>query len=104
MYKDIISYQLADDIDEQHLLNVAGEIIKSWMSKQPGFIRWEINKDANTSDDEVTYTDIVYWETQEDAKNSEKDMMNIPNGGDWFACYKEGSISSKNIQQVSLFN
>ncbi len=99
MFKDIISYQLADGIDEKHLLNVASGIIESWMSKQAGFIRWEIHKSATDN----TYTDIVYWESQEDAKNSEKDMVNIPNAGDWFACYKEGSISSQNLHQVGSF-
>ena len=72
MYKDIISYELADGIKQQHLLHVAGEIIKSWMSEKA-------------------------------AKDSEKEMMNIPNAGDWFACYKEGSINSQNLQQVGSF-
>ena len=99
MYKDIISYQLADGIDEEHLLNVASSIIESWMNKQAGFIKWEIHKNANDN----SYTDIVYWESQADAKNSEKDMMSIPNAGDWFACYKEGSINSQNLHQVGSF-
>jgi len=99
MYKDIISYELADGIKQQHLLHVAGEIIKSWMSKQAGFIRWEINKNTNDN----TYTDIVYWESEKAAKDSEKEMMNIPNAGDWFACYKEGSINSQNLQQIGSF-
>jgi hypothetical protein len=100
MYKDIISYQLAEGIDQQHLLNVASDIIDSWMSKQAGFIRWDIHKNASDN----SYTDIVYWESEKDAKNSEKEMMNIPNAGDWFACYKEGSITSQNLHQVASFN
>lgn len=99
MYKDIISYQLADGIDEKHLLSVASGIIENWMKKQPGFIQWEINK--SSKDD--SYTDVVYWESQDDAKNAEKEMMNIPNGGDWFACYKEGSINCLNLQKVGTF-
>ncbi len=99
MYKDIISYQLADDIDENHLLNIASGIIESWMNKQAGFIKWEIHKNTNDN----SYTDIVYWESEQDAKNSEKDMINIPNAGDWFACYKEGSINSQNLYQVGSF-
>jgi hypothetical protein len=99
MYKDIISYQLADGIDEQHLLKVASGIIESWMNKQSGFIQWDIHKNSNDDN----YTDIVYWETQEDAKNSEKEMMNIPNAADWFACYKEGSINCLNLQSLGTF-
>lgn len=100
MYKDVISYQLADGISQTHLLKVAGDIIESWMNKQPGFIRWEIHKD--TSDTE-TYTDIVFWQSEQDAKNSEKEMANMPNAGDWFACYKEDSINNHNLQQVGSF-
>lgn len=99
MYKDIISYNLADGVSEEHLLNVSAEIIKSWMSKQPGFIKWEIHKNNDGG-----YTDIVCWESKEDAKKSEADMVNIPNAKDWFACYEEGSISSKNLSLMSTFN
>ena len=99
MYKDIIHYQLAEGVDQQHLLKVAGDIIESWMNKQVGFIKWEIHKNVNDN----SYTDIVYWESESDAKNSEKEMMNIPNAGDWFACYKEASISSQNLQHVDSF-
>lgn len=73
MYKDIISYKLAEGIREEHLLKVAKQIIDSWMSKQPGFIKWEIH-----SNNEGGYTDIVYWESKEAAKDSEKEMVNIP--------------------------
>ena len=44
MYKDIISYKLAEGVAEEHLFKIAGEIVKSWMSSQPGFISWEIHK------------------------------------------------------------
>jgi len=78
MYKDIISYELAEGIDQNKLLSVASQIIESWMNKQVGFIRWEIHK--NTKDN--SYTDIVYWQSESDAKNAEKEMMNIPDAGD----------------------
>jgi len=61
MFKDIITYELNDGVDEQHLLTVASEIIESWMSKQAGFIQWDIHKNANDDG----YTDIVYWESRE---------------------------------------
>jgi len=99
MFKDIITYELADGIDEEHLLKVAGNIIESWMSKQPGFIQWDIHKDSIGEG----YTDIVYWESREAAQNSEQDMVNIPNAGEWFSCYKEGSIGSQNLEQIGSF-
>ena len=72
VYTDIISFELTDDIKQQHLLHVTGKIIKNWMSKKA-------------------------------AKDSEKEMMNIPNLGDWLRCYKEEPFNSQNLQQVGSF-
>jgi len=99
MFKDIITYELNDGIDQQHLLNIASAIIESWMSKQVGFIQWDIHKDAIGDG----YTDIVYWESHAAAQAAEQQMGNIPNAADWFSCYKEGSISSQNLEQVGSF-
>jgi len=99
MYKDIISYKLAESVSEEHLLNVASEVLKNWMSKQSGFIKWEIHR--NSAGD---YTDIVYWESEDAQKSAQADMVNIPNAGDWFSCYEEGSISSQNLTQIATFN
>ena len=44
MYKDIITYQLADGVSEAHLLSTASRIVEVWMRNQPGFIKWEIHK------------------------------------------------------------
>jgi hypothetical protein len=30
MYKDLISYELAENISEQHLIKVAGKIAEDW--------------------------------------------------------------------------
>ncbi|WP_341226107.1 hypothetical protein [uncultured Arcticibacterium sp.] len=98
MYKDIISYELAENVTKEQLLKVAGQIVNDWMKKQPGFISWEINANSNGS-----YTDIVSWESKEAAKASEKDMVNIPNANDWYACYKQGSISSQNLTSLAIF-
>ena len=103
MFKDIITYELDDGIDEQHLLKIAGEIIESWMNKQAGFIQWDIHKDASGEGSAVKYTDIVYWETREAAQAAEQQMGNIPNATDWFSCYKEGTIASQNLKQIGSF-
>jgi len=99
MYKDIIHYELAENITQEHLLKVAKQVVTTWMNKQPGFIKWEIH--TNNKD---TFTDVVYWLTEKDAKNAEKEMANIPNANEWFGCYKEGSISSHNLKQLALFD
>ena len=96
MYKDIINYELATDITKEHLVAIAKQIVSDWMKNQTGFIKWEIN-----SNSDGTFTDIVFWKSELDAKNAEKQMVNIPNAGLWFACYKEGSISSKNLTLIA---
>ena len=53
------------------------------MSKQNGFIKWVIN-----TNNDCSYTDIVYWESKEAAKMAEKEIVNIPNANDWYGCYK----------------
>lgn len=99
MHKDIINYELAENVTEEHLLSVAKDIIDNWMKKLPGFVKWEIHSNCNGG-----YTDIVYWETKEDAKNAEKDMMNIPNASDWYSCYKKDSISAHYLTQIAKFD
>ncbi|KAA3650500.1 MAG: hypothetical protein DWP98_04645 [Bacteroidetes bacterium] len=96
MYKDIISYELAENVSVKHLTTVAKKVVNNWMKKQPGFKKWEIH-----SNNDGTYTDIVYWASKGDAKNAEKEMGNIPNATDWFECYKQGSISSKNLTLIA---
>jgi hypothetical protein len=98
MYKDVISYELADGISEEHLLKVARQVVELWMKKLTGFINWEIHRNADGS-----YSDIVYWKSQADAKNAEKEMAKIPNAKDWYACYKVGTISSKNLTLIAGF-
>jgi beta-lactamase class D len=98
MYKDTITYQLSKNTTEDHLLSVAKRIIEEWMSKQTGFQKWEIHKNSDSS-----YTDIVFWDSEEDAKKAEKEMVNIPNASEWFACYKEGTISSKKLHKIAQF-
>ena len=97
MYKDIITYELAEGVTEEQLLSVGQQIVNDWMKNLKGFVSWEIHRS------ESGYTDIVTWETKEDAKNAEQEMVKIPNAGAWYACYKEGSISSTNLTRIAEF-
>ncbi len=99
MYKDIITYELAEGISQNLLLETAKEVLELWMNKQAGFLNWEIHLDGQDQ-----YVDIVYWESKAAAKAAEKEMNNIPNGAAWFSCYKEGSIKSKNLSLIKNFN
>lgn len=98
MYRDIITYQLADNITKEHLIKVAQEVHSNWMKDQAGFISWEIHENKDGS-----FTDIVTWESEEAVKKSHDNMGNISNSREWFACYKEGTIGSKFITQVAKF-
>ncbi len=98
MYKDIISYELAENVSKAHLIKIAKQIVTGWMKKQSGFIKWEIHTNNDGS-----FTDIVYWKSELEAKNAEKEMVNIPNATDWYGCYKEGTISSKNLTTIAVF-
>ena len=73
MYKDIISYELAKNISEEHLLNVARDVLENWMSRQSGFKKWEVHRNRGGG-----YTDIVYWESEGDARNAQEDMVEYP--------------------------
>lgn len=99
MYKDVISYELAENVSQEHLIKVASQIVTDWMKNLTGFVKWEIHANADGS-----FTDLVYWESEQAAKNAEKEMVNIPNAGEWYACYKEGSITSKKLTLVAVFN
>jgi hypothetical protein len=98
MYKDIINYELESGVSIEQLLAVAKQVADEWMQNQPGFIKWDIHTHKDGS-----FTDIVYWENEESAKLAEKDMGNIPNAAVWYGCYKEGSITSKNLSLVASF-
>jgi hypothetical protein len=98
MYKDIISYELSDDTTAEQLIKIAGQIVNDWMKNQDGFVKWEIHTNSDGS-----YTDIVYWESKEHAKQAEAAMVNIPNAAEWYSCYKEGTIASKNLTRIAAF-
>lgn len=97
-YKDIITYELALGISEQELMHVAKQILDTWMSKQPGFLKWEIHSNLSGG-----YTDIVYWESKESAKKAEASMKDIPNADEWYKCYKTGSIKSVGLNLIGVF-
>lgn len=98
MYKDIITYTLAEGVNQDQLLTVAREVYQSRMSKLPGFVSREIHQI-----DDRHYVDIVYRNSKEDAKNAENDMANIPNGDKRYTCYAPDSITSQSATQISHF-
>ncbi|HPK10787.1 MAG TPA: hypothetical protein PK147_11165 [Saprospiraceae bacterium] len=98
MYKDLINYELADGVTESQLLEVANRVYHEWMKDLDGFISWEINKISDNN-----YMDIVVWTSKEASLDSEKSMDKCTSAGDWFSCYKPGSINSKFLYSVKNF-
>ncbi len=92
MYKDLISYELADGVTEAQLHEVANNVYADWMKNQQGILGWEINKNSDGS-----YTDIVSWESKADAALSNDDMKNNSHSAAWMACYKMETIKSVNL-------
>ncbi len=98
MYKDFISYKLANDVSREKLLEVAKKVVDSWMSKQIGFIKWEIHQNEDGS-----YTDVVSWDSKESAKLAESKMGELPHAAEWISCYKQGSISTEHQNLIAAF-
>lgn len=92
MYKDLISYELAEGVSLDQLKSVAIKVHSDWMSKQKGFVSWEINETGDGS-----LMDIVVWESKEDADLSNEKMAGMPHGGEWMACYKMKTIKSTKL-------
>lgn len=95
MYSDFIQYKTAEGVTEQQLRKAATIVFATWMSKQAGFLSWQINTIG-----ENEYLDIVQWESKEAAKKAEKNMKDIPQDSPWYACYDMSSISSKSGTDV----
>lgn len=98
MYRDIIHYELAEGVEETRLMQIAQSVYNNWMLHQPGFVSWEIHKNNTGS-----YTDIVTWLSENDAKKAELAMAQLPQAADWFACYKENSIESEKLNRLKAF-
>ena len=47
MYKDIITYELAENVTKEQLIKIAKQIVNDWMKNQVGFIKWEIHTNLN---------------------------------------------------------
>lgn len=98
MYKDIISYRLADGVTHEQLLDVAQRIIDAWMRDLDGFVSREILQGSDGQ-----YTDIVTWESPDVAHAAERAMQSIPNAAERYECYDASTISSSGMTLLATF-
>lgn len=60
-----ISYELKEGVSVDEFLAASKECSDEVLSKQKGFISWEVLRDGDT------WVDLVKWESAEDAKKGE---------------------------------
>ncbi len=97
MVIDIIKYKLADGITEEFLRESAEDILSLWMSKQEGFVKWQINKT------DKGYVDFVFWETKEALDSATVKMKDIPADHNWLKCYDMTSVSAEKASNLFTF-
>lgn len=98
MYKDLISYSLAQWVTHEQLATIADKVWTDWMSGQ----EWCVGREINT-DNDGGYTDIVYWMSKDAADKAQEAMWNNPHAEAWYACYDMSSISSKGLTAQTTF-
>ena len=74
-----ISYKLKKNVSEEAFLLASEKCNKEVLSKQKGFISWDVLRDGDT------WVDLVKWETEEDAKNGETAGANNPAAQEFYS-------------------
>ena len=59
-----ISYKLAKSVSSQDFLLASEKVNSEFMSKQKGYISWKVLIDGDI------WSDLLIWETKEDAQNA----------------------------------
>ena len=67
-----ISYKLKKDVSVEEFMVASEKCVNEVLSKQKGFVKWEVLKDGDT------WIDLVEWESEEDAKAGETAGENNP--------------------------
>ena len=80
-----ISFKLKKGVSVEDFLRASKRCHDEVLSKQKGFISWEVLRDGDT------WVDIVKWETVEDAKNGETAGQSNPAAHEFYACLNMNS-------------
>ena len=87
-----ISYKLKKGASVEEFLLASKKCNNEVLSKQKGFISWEVLRDGDT------WVDLVKWETAEDAKNAETAGADNP------ASYEFYSFINMNSCKLQLYS
>jgi len=82
---ELVLFKVKEGISEQQLLSTSDEINKGFLSLQKGFLSRKLAKN------EDNWTDIVLWETMEDALNAMKAAEHSSVSMPFFQCIEESS-------------
>jgi hypothetical protein len=74
-----ISYELKKDVSTEEFLIASKKCYDEVLSRQKGFISWEVLRDGDT------WVDLVKWETAEDAKKGETAGANNPASHEFYS-------------------
>lgn len=74
-----ISYKLKENVSEEDFLFASEKCHNEVLSKQKGFISWEVLRDGDT------WVDLIKWETADDAKKSETAGANNPAAREFYS-------------------
>ena len=80
-----ISYKLMEGVSEADFLRASQKCNDEVLSKQKGFISWDVLRDGDT------WIDLVKWETLEDGKNGEVAGQSHPAAHEFYACLNMNS-------------
>jgi quinol monooxygenase YgiN len=88
-----ISFKLKKGVSSEEFLLASKKCHDEVLSKQKGFISWEVLRDGDT------WVDLVKWETAEDAKQAETAGQSNPAAHAFYACL---NMSSCKLQTFAL--
>ena len=88
-----ISYKLQESVSEEDFLRASKKCNDEVLSKQKGFISWDVLRDGDT------WIDLVKWETADDAKNAETAGAENPVAGEFYSFM---DMTTCNLQLYSI--
>ena len=84
-----ISFTLKKNVSVEDFLLASEKCHNEVLSRQKGFISWEVLRDGDT------WVDLVRWETPEDAKNGETAGGSNPAAHAFYACINMNSCKTR---------
>jgi len=96
---ELVQYKLKPDKLEEDFKATFEQVLKNFLEKQPGFKKpWEIFKST-----EDVWTEIVRWETREDAKKAADPSIHGP-CQDFFSFMDKPTVKFQYLEEKQIFD